>query len=139
MELTQLAVPHLAETKGNIINISSVVGIRAFTNYLCYGMSKAALHHFTQCIALELAPKGIRVNSVNPGVIDTDFHITAGTQSEDYPDVLQYLGQNHPIGRTGEIKEVVNAIAFLANENTTFVSGICLPVDGMLSIKSPIG
>lgn len=64
--LTQLAVPHLKLTKGNIVNVSSVNGLRSFAGVLVYNMSKAALDQMTNCIALELADKGIRVNSVNP-------------------------------------------------------------------------
>lgn len=64
--ITQLAVPHLIATKGNIVNVSSVNGIRSFPGVLAYNMSKAALDQFTNCVALELAGKGVRVNSVNP-------------------------------------------------------------------------
>lgn len=64
--ITQLAVPHLIATKGNIVNVSSVNGIRSFAGVLVYNMSKAALDQFTNCIALELADKQVRVNSVNP-------------------------------------------------------------------------
>lgn len=64
--LTQLSVPYLIITKGNIVNVSSVNGIRSFAGVLVYNMSKAALDQFNNCIALELAEKGIRVNSVNP-------------------------------------------------------------------------
>lgn len=65
--LTMLAVPHLIAMQGNIVNISSVNGIRSFPGVLAYNISKAALDQFTRCVALELAPKNVRVNSVNPG------------------------------------------------------------------------
>lgn len=65
--LTMLAVPHLIMTQGNIVNISSVNGIRSFAGVLAYNISKAALDQFTRCTALELAAKNVRVNSVNPG------------------------------------------------------------------------
>lgn len=65
--LTQLAVPHLVKSKGNIVNVSSVAGTRSFANSLVYCISKSALDQFTRCTALELAPKQVRVNSVNPG------------------------------------------------------------------------
>ena len=69
--LTMLAVPHLIATQGNIVNISSVNGIRSFPGVLAYNVSKAALDQFTRCVALELAPKNVRVNSVNPGKISS--------------------------------------------------------------------
>lgn len=77
--ITQLAVPHLIVTKGNIVNVSSVNGIRSFAGVLVYNMSKAALDQFNNCVALELAEKGIRVNSVNPVrlfsiIIDPQFY-----------------------------------------------------------------
>jgi NAD(P)-dependent dehydrogenase (short-subunit alcohol dehydrogenase family) len=65
--LTMLAVPHLIKTQGNIVNISSVCGIRSFPGVLAYNISKAAVDQFTRCVALELAPKNVRVNSVAPG------------------------------------------------------------------------
>ena len=63
--LTMLAVPHLVKTKGNIVNVSSVNGLRSFPGVLAYNISKAGLDQFTRCVALELAPKGVRVNAVN--------------------------------------------------------------------------
>lgn len=65
--LTMLAVPHLIKTEGNIVNISSVCGIRSFPGVLAYNVSKAAVDQFTRCVALELASKKVRVNSVAPG------------------------------------------------------------------------
>lgn len=65
--LTQFAVPHLEKTKGNVVNVSSVCGMRSFPSLLAYSMSKACVDHFTRCVAADLAPKGVRVNSVNPG------------------------------------------------------------------------
>lgn len=65
--LTMLAVPHLIKTQGNVVNVSSVNGIRSFPGVLAYNLSKAAVDQFTRCVALELASKNVRVNCVNPG------------------------------------------------------------------------
>lgn len=73
-QLSMLAVPHLIKTKGNIVNVSSVNGMRAFPGVLAYCMSKAAVDQFTRCVALDLAPKQVRVNCVNPGVTVTNLH-----------------------------------------------------------------
>jgi NAD(P)-dependent dehydrogenase (short-subunit alcohol dehydrogenase family) len=67
--LTMLAVPHLVKTEGNIVNISSVCGVRSFPGVLAYNISKAAVEQFTKCVALELAPKKVRCNSVAPGKV----------------------------------------------------------------------
>ncbi|MBI3913684.1 MAG: SDR family NAD(P)-dependent oxidoreductase, partial [Chloroflexi bacterium] len=67
--LMQRAMPHLIERQGNVVNVSSVTGIRAFPNVLAYCVSKAALDQLTHCVALEVAAKGVRVNAVNPGVV----------------------------------------------------------------------
>lgn len=139
--LTQYAVPHLIETKGNIVNVSSVVGLRAFAGVLAYCMSKAALDQFTRCTAIELAGKGVRVNSVNPAVTDTHFHeveFGLNRNSTEFTELREFHAKMHPIGRIGQSEEIVSAIAFLANENAGFVTGVTLPIDGGLTVKAPM-
>lgn len=128
--LTQLAVPHLIATKGNIVNVSSVAGLRQFENLLAYCMSKAALDQFTRCVALELAGKGVRVNSVNPAAIDT-------LNTPEQSAAMEEYGKIHPIGRVGRLNEVVSAIATLASDDASYLTGVLLPVDGGMSIKGP--
>lgn len=136
VELSQLAMPHLIATKGNIINISSAASIIPASQCLAYACSKAALDHFTKCIAMEFAPKGVRINAINPGFIDTDIHITSGRCTEnEYADVCEYQSKKHPIQRIGFTKDCVNAIAFLADDNASFITGIIVPVDGGLSTQ----
>lgn len=128
--LTQLAVPHLIETKGNVVNVSSVNGMRSFPGILAYNMSKAALDQFTQCVALELAPKGIRVNSVNPGVIITNIHRRGGMDDEAYSKFLEHSKTTHALGRAGNIEEVAATVAFLASDLASNITAAILPVDG---------
>jgi NAD(P)-dependent dehydrogenase (short-subunit alcohol dehydrogenase family) len=136
--LSQLATPHLIKTKGNIVNISSVGGLRPFAGFTAYCMTKAALDHFTKCLALELAPSGVRVNSVNPAFIDTNFAMRMGISEAAYKDILAKAVQNHPIGRTGTIEDTATAIAFLACNNTSsFITGTLLAVDGGSLINVP--
>merc|ERR1711872_233740 len=111
--LTMLAVPHLEVTKGNIVNVSSVNGIRSFPGVLAYNISKAALDQFTRCVALELATKQIRVNSVNPGVIITELQKRGGLDEEAYSKFLARSRETHALGRPGEPEEVAESIAFL--------------------------
>ncbi|XP_062563769.1 3-oxoacyl-[acyl-carrier-protein] reductase FabG-like [Armigeres subalbatus] len=135
--LTMLAVPHLIKSKGNIVNVSSVAGTRSFPNALAYCISKAALDQFTRCVALELAPKQVRVNSVNPAVIVTDFHNRVGMSAEAYAAYLKSCEQTHALGRVGQAAEVAAAIAFLAGDTASFITGTCLCVDGGKNVMCP--
>lgn len=129
-QLTMLAVPYLKATKGNIVNVSSVNGIRSFPGVLSYNISKAAIDQFTRCVALELALKGVRCNSVNPGVIVTDIHKRGGMNDETYAKFLEHCRTTHALGRVGQVEEVAYAIAFLASDHASFTTGVNLPVDG---------
>ncbi|CAO1297143.1 unnamed protein product [Diamesa tonsa] len=135
--LTQLAIPHLIKTQGNIVNVSSVAGPRSFPNLLAYCMSKAALDQFTKCVALELAPENVRVNSINPGLIATDFHKRLGMNDEDYQTFLEKSKETHALGRVGTVDETSHAIAFLASDLASFITGAQLPVDGGKAAMCP--
>lgn len=129
-QLTMLATPELIKTKGNIVNVSSVCGLRSFPGVLAYNVSKSAVDQLTRCVALELAPKGVRVNSVNPGVIITELQKRGGLDDEAYAKFLEHSKQTHALGRPGEVNEVAAAIAFLASADASFSTGVNLPVDG---------
>ncbi|KAK9502590.1 hypothetical protein O3M35_011336 [Rhynocoris fuscipes] len=128
--LTMLAVPHLIKTKGNIVNVSSVNGIRSFPGVLAYCMSKSAVDQFTRCIALELASKQIRVNSVNPGVTITELQKRGGMSDENYARFLERSKETHALGRPGMPEEVARTITFLASDHASFITAANLPVDG---------
>src|SRR5687768_9189386 len=121
--LMQVCVPHLERTKGNIVNVSSVTGLRSFPNVLAYCVSKAAVDQLTRCSALELAPKGIRVNAVNPGVVVTNLHKRGGMAEADYEEFLEHARDTHPLGRPGEPEEVADLIYFLASEKAGWITG----------------
>ncbi|KAJ8026458.1 Tropinone reductase 2 [Holothuria leucospilota] len=129
-QLTQLAVPHLLKTKGNVVNVSSVNGLRSFANVLAYCVSKSAVDQMTSCIALELADRGVRVNAVNPGVVVTELQKRGGLNDEKYAAFLERSKQTHALGRPGQPDEVANTIAFLASDASSFITGAHLPVDG---------
>ena len=136
--LTQLVVPYLIKTQGNIVNISSVAGMRAMPGGTVYCMSKAALDQFTKCIALELAPKNVRVNSVNPATILTGFLNFLNMDEKAYEAFLEASKGRHALGRVGTVEETSNAIAFLAcNELSSFITGTLLAVDGGRAIMGP--
>lgn len=135
--LMKLALPHILKTKGNIVNISSVTGLRAFPDIVAYNMSKAALDQLTRSVALEVASRGVRVNAVNPGVIVTEIHKRAGVTDENYAKFLEYSKTTHAMGRVGETREVARAVVFLASDNASFITGATLPIDGGRSIMCP--
>lgn len=136
--LTQLAVPHLVKTQGNIVTVSSVAGPRQFPNLLAYCMSKAAIDQFTKCTALELAPMNVRVNAVNPAFIVTNFHLRLGLSPEAYEEFKERAKETHALGRAGTTDETSNAIAFLADNNqSSFITGTCLLVDGGKAVMCP--
>jgi NAD(P)-dependent dehydrogenase (short-subunit alcohol dehydrogenase family) len=128
--IMQKCVPHLEETKGNIVNVSSVTGLRAFPDVLAYCVSKAAVDQLTRCTALELAPKGIRVNAVNPGVVVTNLHKRGGMEEADYAKFLEHAQETHPLGRPGEPDEVADLIYFLASEKAGWITGATYSIDG---------
>ncbi len=129
-ELMQACLPALIERKGNIVNVSSVTGPRAFPGVLAYCVSKAALDQLTRCTALELAPKGVRVNAVNPGVIVTEVHKRAGMNDEAYAAFLEHSKTTHPLGRVGQASEVADLVAFLASDRAGFITGTTVCIDG---------
>lgn len=128
--LMKLAVPHLERSRGNIVNVSSVTGLRAFPGVLAYCVSKAALDQLTRCAALELAPKGIRVNAVNPGVVVTNLHRAGGMSEEAYAAFLERSRTTHPLGRVGQPREIAELIYFLASEQAGWITGATVSIDG---------
>jgi NAD(P)-dependent dehydrogenase (short-subunit alcohol dehydrogenase family) len=128
--LMQKCVPYLAETKGNIVNLSSVAGPRAFPNVLAYCVSKAAVDQLTRCAALELGAQGIRVNAVNPGVVVTNIHKRGGMEDEAYEKFLEHSKTTHPIGRVGQPEEVAELICYLASDKAGWITGATYEIDG---------
>lgn len=128
--LTQLALPSLIERKGNVINVSSVTGLRAFPGILAYCVSKAGLDQFTRCVALELAPKGVRINAVNPGVTITQLHRRGGMDETAYQAFLEHSKTTHPLGRVGKPEEIAELILFLASPHAGWITGVTYSIDG---------
>lgn len=128
--LMQLATPHLIQTKGNIVNISSVTGLRSFPGVLAYCVSKAAVDQLTRCAALELAPKGVRVNAVNPGVVVTEIHKRGGMNEENYEKFLEHSKTTHPLGRVGNADEIAELVFYLASEKASWITGATYQIDG---------
>ncbi|XP_039269668.2 3-oxoacyl-[acyl-carrier-protein] reductase FabG-like [Styela clava] len=129
--LTQLLMPELVKTKGNIVNVSSICSVCQYPGVLIYNMTKSAVDQFTKTIALEYAPRGVRVNAVNPSNIWTEINRNkSGWDSETVKKFYEDRAKVHPIGRNGTTEEVANAILFFASESSAWTTGQCLLLDG---------
>lgn len=128
--LMREAVPHLSARKGSIVNVSSVTGLRSFPGVLAYCVSKAAVDHLTRCAALELAPKGVRVNAVNPGVTVTNLHRRSGMGEDAYENFLSRSRETHPLGRVGDPGDIADLILFLVSEQAGWITGETIAIDG---------
>ena len=119
------------DTKGNIVNISSMTAHYGLPKVIAYSASKTALEGMTRAMAVELSPLGIRVNCVAPG-----FIVTAMTSKafESDPERKSRVLKRTPIGRMGEPEEIANAVYFLASDQASFITGEVLKVDGGNSI-----
>lgn len=112
---------------GVVINIASIAGLRALPRQLAYVASKHAVVGMTKTAAIEYARKGIRVNAVCPVFTNTPLVEAMFEQKEELRDVLV---KTIPVGRYGEVDDISNAILWLSDEASSFVTGLCLPIDG---------
>jgi NAD(P)-dependent dehydrogenase (short-subunit alcohol dehydrogenase family) len=128
--LMRAAAPHLIAAKGSVVNVSSVTGLRAFPGVLAYCVSKAGVDQLTRCAALEMAPHGVRVNAVNPGVVVSNLHRRSGMNEENYATFLDRSKTTHPLGRPGNVDEIADLIAFLASDRAGWITGETISIDG---------
>ena len=136
LALTRLAAPHLLARRGSIVNLSSVAGLRPYAGLLAYCVSKAAVDQLTRCLALELAPGGVRVNALNPGVVVTDLHRSGGMSESDYAAFLERGKSTHPLGRVGAPEDVASLAVFLASDRAGWITGGPFSVDGGRALAS---
>jgi len=94
------------------------------------------MDQLTKCCALELASKGIRVNGVNPGTVDTDVYIRGGMSLQDYNEYLKESANSHPLGRVGKPEDVAQLIEFVSSEKANWITGQIFIVDGGKSLVS---
>lgn len=126
--LCRAALPHLARSRGNIVNVSSYAGLVGFPGSAAYCAAKGAVVQLTRAMALDHAPEGIRVNCVCPGSVNTPM--IAAAWERHGPGAEQLWSEKHPLGRIAEAEEVAEAIYWLASDAASFVTGAALPVDG---------
>lgn len=136
IRLTARAVPALEAARGTVVNISSAgsLGSRSWPGNGVYGAAKVALDFLTRTWAVELAPLGIRVVALAPGVTDTGFGPRAGMTDEQYQGLLRQMAAQAPAGRVGTPEEVAWWITQLVRPDAGYVTGTVLAVDGGLSL-----
>ncbi|KAF1754014.1 hypothetical protein GCK72_020572 [Caenorhabditis remanei] len=136
IQMTQKTRPHLAATKGDIVNVSSIVAVKAGWSLLAYyPMAKAALDQYTRSAAIDLIAEGIRVNTVNPGIVQTGFHESEfGFTKEEAKKFYDEIGSNRssiPVGFAGRPEHIAKTIAFLADRDSSeYIIGQNIVADG---------
>jgi len=129
---TRQALPHLLQTGGSIVNVSSASGLGGDWGGSGYNAAKGAVSNLTRSLALEYAARGVRVNAVAPSLTSTD----ATTELEKSQAVMSTFRGRLPMGRPAAPDEVAAVIAFLASDDASFVNGVILPVDGGLAASN---
>jgi meso-butanediol dehydrogenase/(S,S)-butanediol dehydrogenase/diacetyl reductase len=128
--LIKASLPYLRQSRGAVVNVGSIEGLGSNPQHAAYCASKAGLHGLTRAVAVDHGSEGIRCNAVAPGWIDTDLNLDF---IESMPDPVAFrrdIGRIHPIGRTGKAGEVAALVAFLAAEESGFITGQVYTVDG---------
>ena len=131
---SKYAIPHLRKTKGNIINISSMVGLVGQPNAGAYSATKGGQIAMSKGMAIDFAPDGIRVNVICPGWIQTPLVEDWFSQQKDPAVARKYIFGQHPLGRIGTIEECGKAALYLASDDAAFVTGITLNIDGGITL-----
>jgi 3-oxoacyl-[acyl-carrier protein] reductase len=126
---TQEAVKHFGSAGGAVVNISSVVADLAPPNASVYSATKAAVVAITRSLAQELGPKKIRVNAINPGMVETEGTHSAGITDSDFRKQTE---ANTPLGRIGQPQDIAPAVVFLASDDSAWITGETLYISGGL-------
>lgn len=132
-------IPGMLEAKrGSIVHISSVQGILGFPGYPHYAASKGAIFALTRQMSKDYAAKGIRVNSIAPGTIETPLNIKVLERSPDPAKLRAGWERMHPIGRLGQPVDVAYGALYLASDESSFVTGQCLTIDGGMTTATSL-
>ncbi len=127
---SKAALPELVKTRGNVVNVASVAGLKGSRLLLAYGAAKAAVVNMTKTMSLDLAPSGVRVNAVCPAYIETDLnrdYLADLRKTTAYDELVA----RHPLG-LGTPDDVAWAAVYLASDEARWITGVALPVDGGL-------
>ncbi|KAK6860072.1 NAD(P)-binding protein [Apiospora arundinis] len=127
--VTKATMPHVTASKGSYVNVSSILGVRAGAEYATYCATKWGVIGFSKAMALELGPKGVRVNVVAPGYITTPTNagVAQGTD-----EAIKEMEQANSLGRMGTPEEIAGVVAFLMSDEARYMNGSVVEVDGMM-------
>jgi len=134
VDLTMRTLPLLKETKGNVVNLSSVIVARPVANMSNYAASKAAVNAYTKVWAKEFAQDGVRVNVVSPGPIETPIYDKTDLSAEGIQEHVNSVIRQVPLHRFGKAEDVASVVAFLASDEANFVTGAEYLVDGGMAV-----
>lgn len=126
---SKYALPELIRSKGNIVNIASIVGVMGMTNRAAYSAAKGGVVILTKEMALDYAPHGVRVNAICPAFVETDInreYLAQLKRTGKFEEVVK----RHPLGRLGRPDDVASAALYLASDEASWVTGVALLVDG---------
>lgn len=136
VRLTRWAWPQLQKNKGVVVNVSSTLGLRPIENTSAYSASKAAMNSWTQTLALEGGPVGIRAVAVCPGLVDTPIHRFHLDTSGEFKELRSRLDSMNPLKRMGVPQDIAEAVAFVASDKASWMTGTLLSVDGGISLTT---
>lgn len=136
--LTQAVLPELEKSRGAVINISSIHAFEAFNEHSVYAGTRGAIVAFNRELAIELAPRGIRVNAIAPGAVPVANHFK-GVPGVDVQQAIKECGKGIPCGFAGTPQDIANVAVFLASEEARYILGQTLIVDGGTTSWMPFG
>ena len=137
MNFCYACVPALRKARGTIVNMSSSIAYRPSAESSIYAATKGGVESFTKALAVELAPR-VRVNTVSPGLVRSEVYLAAGMGAKTYKNLLKWAGSLYLMGRAGEPEDVAELVAFLASDKASWITGLCIPVDGGYSVGQTI-
>ncbi|XP_050357834.1 3-oxoacyl-[acyl-carrier-protein] reductase FabG-like [Nymphalis io] len=132
--IIRFAAEALKESRGCVINVSSVLGQRINSHGLAYNISEAAVVHLTKCVALELADKGVRVNCISPGIVKRDIALNDGTREDD-KTIVSYI-KSLPLKHTVKAEEIAELVAYVASDKANSITGANFLVDSGFTLTS---
>lgn len=138
MLMIKHAASHLAATGGAIINVGSIEGDRCNPAHAAYAASKSGVHGLTRAVAIDLGPTGVRCNAVAPGWIDTPLNASYVDALPDRESAIEALADIHPIGRVGDPSDVADVVVWLASDESRFVTGQVITIDGGRTVRPPL-